>query len=191
MDKNTFTHVTYSPIPANVNTQQHEPPIAVLFLLQHERKRESISSDSSDYIDDLVQDCSNSIATALDILQSCTKPSICLIAFSVFGTWHVTLAASTSTLQWRHNVLDSVSNHQPHHCLLKGLFRRRTKKTSKLRVTGLCVGNSPVTGEFPAQMASNAGNVSIWWRHHEFYPFVPSLKSRHCNTFRGFSARLH
>ena len=22
------------------------------------------------------------------------------------------------------------------------------------------------TGEFPAQMASNAENVSIWWRHH-------------------------
>ena len=45
-------------------------------------------------------------------------------------------------------------------------FRRRSKKTSKLRFTGLCVGNSPVTGEFPAQRASNAENVSIWWRHH-------------------------
>ena len=40
------------------------------------------------------------------------------------------------------------------------------KKTSKLRVTGLCAVNSPVTGEFPAQMASNAENVSIWRRHH-------------------------
>ena len=40
------------------------------------------------------------------------------------------------------------------------------KKTSKLRVTGLCAENSPVTGEFPAQMASNAENVSIWCRHH-------------------------
>ena len=29
-------------------------------------------------------------------------------------------------------------------------------KTPKLRVTGLFVGNSPDTGEFPAQMASNA-----------------------------------
>ena len=27
-------------------------------------------------------------------------------------------------------------------------------------------GNSPVTDEFPAQKASNAENVSIWWRHH-------------------------
>ena len=31
-----------------------------------------------------------------------------------------------------------------------------------------CVGNLPVTGKFPAQMASNAENVSIWWRHHEY-----------------------
>ena len=70
-------------------------------------------------------------------------------------------------LGWRHNGRDSVSNHQPHHCLLNRLFRRRSKKTSKLRVTGLCVGNSPGTGEFPTQMASNAENVSIWWRHHD------------------------
>ena len=46
-------------------------------------------------------------------------------------------------------------------------FRRRSKKTSKLHVTGLCEGNSPVTGEFPAQRASNTENVSIWCRHHE------------------------
>ena len=46
-------------------------------------------------------------------------------------------------LTWRHNERDGVSNRQPHHCLLNRLFRRRSKKTSKLRVTGLCVGNSP------------------------------------------------
>ena len=40
------------------------------------------------------------------------------------------------------------------------------KKTPKLCATGLCARNSPVTGEFSAQMASNAENVSIWWRHH-------------------------
>ena len=65
------------------------------------------------------------------------------------------------------DVIMSVSNHQPHDCLPKRLFRRRSKKTSKLRVTGLCEGNSPVTGEFPAQRASNAANVTIWWRHHD------------------------
>ena len=42
----------------------------------------------------------------------------------------------------------------------------RPKKTSKLCVTGLCEGNSPGIGEFPAQRANNAENVSIWWRHH-------------------------
>ena len=40
------------------------------------------------------------------------------------------------------------------------------RKHQKLRVTGLCAGNSPGTGEFPAQMASNGENFSIWWRHH-------------------------
>ena len=67
-----------------------------------------------------------------------------------------------------HNGRDAVSNHQPHDCLLNRLFGRRSTKTWKLRVTGLCAGNSPVTGEFPAQMASNAEYASIWWRHHDF-----------------------
>ena len=71
-----------------------------------------------------------------------------------------------TSFQWRHNECDGVSNHRPHDCLLNRLFRRRSKKTSKLRVTGLCVGNSSVTGEFPAQRANNAENVSIWWRYH-------------------------
>ena len=51
--------------------------------------------------------------------------------------------------QWRHNDRDSVSNQQPHGCLRNRLFRRRSKKTSKLRVTGLCVGNSPGPVNFP------------------------------------------
>ena len=42
------------------------------------------------------------------------------------------------TLQWRHNELDGVWNHRSEYCLLSRLFRRRPKKTSKLRVTGLC-----------------------------------------------------
>ena len=71
--------------------------------------------------------------------------------------------------QWRHNGRDSASNHQPHDCLLNRLFSRRSKKTSKFRVNGLCAGNSPGTGEFPAQMASYAENVSIWWRHHGLF----------------------
>ena len=73
-----------------------------------------------------------------------------------------------SALRWRHNGRDGVLNHHLQECLLNRLLRRRSKKTSKLRVTGLCVGNSPVTGEFSAQMASDTENVSIWWRNHGY-----------------------
>ena len=66
-----------------------------------------------------------------------------------------------STLQWRHSEHDGVSNHRRLDCLFNRLFRRRSKKTTKLRVTGLCEGNSAVTGDFPAQRASNAENVSV------------------------------
>ena len=80
---------------------------------------------------------------------------------NVSVSWH-----HFRVFRWRHNGCDGVSNHQPHDCLLNSLFGRRSKKTLKFRVTGLYVGNSPRTGEFPAQMANNAENVSIWWRHH-------------------------
>ena len=70
-------------------------------------------------------------------------------------------------LEWRHNERNGVSNHQPYNCLLDRFSRHRSKKTSKLRVTGLCAGNSPVTGEYPAQGANNAGmfpfdDVIMW-----------------------------
>ena len=63
---------------------------------------------------------------------------ISLIVNSLGPNWQ-----SCNTLRWHHNGRDSVSNHQPHDCLLNRLFRRRSTKTSKLRVIGLCVGNSP------------------------------------------------
>ena len=92
------------------------------------------------------------------------------------STWGIFL-----TLQWRHNGHDSGSNHKPHDCLHNLLFRRRSKKTSKLRVTGLCAGNSPETGEFHAQMPSNAENVSIWWRHHDtWYRYAPLREDMSC-----------
>ena len=98
--------------------------------------------------------------------QKRVKSSCALGNFlSKHRTWSLLIKQS---LHWRYNDHDGVSNHQPNGCLLNRLFRRRSKKTLKLRVTGLCVGNSPGTGEFPAQMASNAENVSIWWRHHEW-----------------------
>ena len=76
-----------------------------------------------------------------------------------------------SAFQWRLNEHNGVSNHQPHDCLLKLSFRRRAKKTSKLRVTGLCVGNSPVTDEFPAQRPVT----------RKIFPFDDVIMERLCN----------
>ena len=95
--------------------------------------------------------------------------SLRLVTFALSPPSHNTCARvvqSLGSLQWRHNGLNGISNHQPHHCLLNRLFRRKSNKTSKLCVTGLCAGNSLVTGEFPAQMASDAENFSISWCHH-------------------------
>ena len=86
------------------------------------------------------------------------------------------LAGRAPPVQWRQNGRDSVSNHQPHDCLHNSLFRRRSKKMPKLCVTGLCVGNSPGTGEFLAQRASNSENISIWWRHHDYWIFGATVR---------------
>ena len=70
-------------------------------------------------------------------------------------------------LQWRHNGRNGVSNHRRLDCLLNRVFRRKSKKTSKFRVTGLCEGNSPVTSEFPTQRPVTRNfDAFIWWRHH-------------------------
>ena len=67
-------------------------------------------------------------------------------------------------------------------CLLRGLFRRRSKKTSKPRVIDLCEGNPPVTGVLPSQRTSNAEMFSIWWRHHDMQCWVEMLRSRNFGT---------
>ena len=77
------------------------------------------------------------------------------------------------TLQWRYNERDGISNDRRLDSLLNCLLRRRLKKTSKLRITGLCEENPPVTSVFPSQRASNADNVSIWWRHRENFGIFP------------------
>ena len=104
------------------------------------------------------------------------------------------------SLQWRQNENDGVSNHQPRDCSLVRLFRRRSKKTPKLRVTGLCEGKSLVTGEFPPQMASKVENVSISWRHHvllnntsrkSIIPILPPVTSRVNIPTMQFGWRCH
>ena len=89
-------------------------------------------------------------------------------------------------LQWHHNGRNDVSNHRRLDCLVNRLFRHRSKKTSNLRVTGLCEGNPPVTGGFNAQRASNTENVSIWWRH-QVVECNNSLGTRLCEIYLHLS----
>ena len=65
----------------------------------------------------------------------------------------------TSTIQRNH----------PHHCLLNRLLRRRSKKTWKLHVTGLCAGISPVTGKCFHLMTSS-------------YCFCEARRASHCHS---------
>ena len=76
------------------------------------------------------------------------------------------------SLHWRHNDHDDVSNHQPHGCLLNRLFWRRSKKTSKLRVTGLCEGNSPRPVNSP-----HIGPVT-----RKMFPFDDVIMCNHVST---------
>ena len=95
----------------------------------------------------------------------------------------------------------AMTSHKPHDFLLKRLFRRISKKTSKLRITGLCEGNPPLTEEFAAQRASNATKMFpiddvIMWRapwinvlgcyvavqnnnHNPVVKFVIEMRCRH------------
>ena len=92
--------------------------------------------------------------------------NICIALLSVPISWlritgHPRIVYSTyqphrctTPLRWRQNERDGVSNHRRLYCLLNRVCRRQSQKISQLPVTGLWAGNSPVTGEFPAQRAS-------------------------------------
>ena len=92
------------------------------------------------------------------------------------------ITACSVTLHWRHNDHDGVSNHQPHGCLLNRLFRLRSKKISKLRVTGLCVGNSPGPVNSP-----HKGPVT-----RKMFPFddVIMIHGSFCSLARGAASHM-
>ena len=86
-------------------------------------------------------------------------------------TKHTEVRIITVTSQWAWWRLKSPASR----LFTRPFIRHKSKEQSKLRVTDLCEGNSPVTGEFPAQTASNAVNVSIWWHHNILWVFRISL----------------
>ena len=93
------------------------------------------------------------------MLNQKIQKSICML----LASWD-NMASIIGLLRWRHNGCDSVANHQPHDCLLNRLFRQ-----TQIKVNIKVPRHWPLCGEFPAQMASNAENVSIWWHHHVMF----------------------
>ena len=91
------------------------------------------------------------------------------------------------TLQWRHNECDGVSHHQPHDCLYNRLFGRRSKKTSKLRVTGLCEGkwpvNSPHKWPVPRKMFPFENIIMIYADICLTCTLVTEINRNDCNSF--------
>ena len=81
------------------------------------------------------------------------------------------------SLQWCHYERDGASKHRRLDCLLKRLFRRRSKKTSKLRVAGQGPVNVPHKGPvtrkmFPFADVTMLMPIGSWtnenqdpWRH--------------------------
>ena len=90
---------------------------------------------------------------------------------------YLPMSSRVTSLVWRQYYDWSTTHHFSVFIMgemssqIKGvsLVRRRSKKTSRLCVTGLLKGNPPVAGDFPSQRASHAEIVSIWWRHHETF----------------------
>ena len=93
-------------------------------------------------------------------------------------------------LPWRHNDCHGIWNHQNLDCLLSRLFKRTSKKTSKLFVTGLCERNPPVAGGFPSQRASNAENALCitvpLWEESVGHQCISSQKKQWCEFFIYF-----
>ena len=127
---------------------------------------------------------------------------------------------SFTKLHCRHNDHDGVSNHQPRGCLLSRLFRHRSKKTSKLRVTGLCVGNTPgplnsphkgpgtrkmfpfddVIMKFNRQWPTKSGALTIIWVAHcqqtlliltKLNLWYPILTRRYITTYPYIENKQH
>ena len=66
-----------------------------------------------------------------------------------------------------------------HGSLLNRLFRQRSNKTPKLRITDLCAGNSPVTDEFPNKRPVTREKINLmtssWWKMMAIFVTIRSI----------------
>ena len=91
------------------------------------------------------------------------------------GPWSNLISSLYSAvfqIHYNYVIMSAMVSHLACLTIVYSTVFQGSKKISNLQVTGLCAGNSPVTGEFPAQRASNAENISIWW-HHDLQLLTP------------------
>ena len=98
------------------------------------------------------------------------------------------------TSQWRHNGQKASQITIP-SIVCSTVCSGADKRKHQSSLTDLCEGNLPVTGEFPSQWASNAENVSIWWRHHYFLIAISNMTycfvhGHPCGYHRGILSSL-
>ena len=100
------------------------------------------------------------------------------------------------SLQWRHNGRNGVSKHRCLGCLHNRLLRRRSKKTPKIRVTGLCGGihrwtvNSPHKWPITRKMFP-FDDVIMWYGGFDYIHTKPWDALTHpCPNFNDGLAKL-
>ena len=108
-------------------------------------------------------------------------------SWAMMTSWYRT---ASHTLQWRHNKRDGVSNHRRLDCLHSLLFRRRSKKASKLRITGLCEGNSPHKGPVTRKMFP-FGDVIMRVGQSNGHRWIPLTKVSNSELWYFFSVSLN
>ena len=101
------------------------------------------------------------------------NPSSLTVLTFLYFQWN--LNHNTPKIFWHHDdvIIDAMASQITSLTIVyPTVIQTQIKENIKLRVTGLCVGHSPGTGEFPAQLASNAENVFIGWSHRELLPAI-------------------
>ena len=93
-----------------------------------------------------------------------------LLQYSTCSDRYVRIGAKSSCLHYSDAIMTTMASQITsitivYSTVYSGVDQIK-HQIKHFRVTGLCEGNSPVTGDFPAQRAGNAENVSILWRHH-------------------------
>ena len=94
--------------------------------------------------------------------------------YSLICIRHVIVITVTSQrVRWRLKLPASLMFAEP-------FVQAQVKDTLKFSVNGLCEGKSPMTEitDFPAQRASDAENVFIWWCHHGLIMWDYLIKGR-------------